>query len=173
MAGTGDAARDGRARVGPVRRTASAVTLRPPRPGEAGLLTAVCLQSKAHWGYDRAFMEACREELTLTEPDLDRARLQVALRDGAIVGVAEIALADDEADLEKLFVAPEAMGCGVGGMLFTWAVAACRQGGARRMIIEADPDAVAFYRKYGARDDGQSPSGSIPGRFLPRLVLDL
>ena len=173
MAGTGDAARDGRAGLRPARGSASTVTLRPPRPGEAGVLTAVCLQSKAHWGYDRAFMKACRAELTLAEADLDRGRLQVAQRAGAIVGVAEIALADGEASLEKLFVIPEAMGCGVGSMLFTWAVAACRQGGARRMVIEADPDAAAFYSKHGARDAGQSLSGSIPGRFLPRLVLDL
>ncbi|MEP4562000.1 MAG: GNAT family N-acetyltransferase, partial [Nitratireductor sp.] len=149
-----------------MRGSASAVTLRPPRPGEAGLLTTVCLRSKAHWGYDRAFMEACRAELMLAEADLDRGRLRVAQRDGAIVGVAEIALADDEASLEKLFVVPEAMGCGVGGMLLEWAMATCRHGGALRMVIEADPDAAAFYRKYGARDAGRSPSGSIPGRFL-------
>ena len=33
---------------------------------EADCLTALCMRSKAHWGYDAAFMHACREELRMT-----------------------------------------------------------------------------------------------------------
>jgi hypothetical protein len=39
--------------------------------------------------------------------------------------------------------------------------------------IEADPDAVRFYQRMGARLAGSAASGSIPGRTLPRLILDL
>jgi hypothetical protein len=45
--------------------------------------------------------------------------------------------------------------------------------GARRVFIEADPDAAPFYRRMGARDAGLAPSGSIAGRMLPRLVFEL
>jgi hypothetical protein len=41
------------------------------------------------------------------------------------------------------------------------------------MVIEADPDAVGFYRRLGAVDYGTAPSGSIPGRLIPRLKLRL
>jgi hypothetical protein len=41
------------------------------------------------------------------------------------------------------------------------------------MIIEADPDAAPFYRRLGARDAGLAPSGSIAGRMLPKLVVEL
>ena len=34
-----------------------------PDEGECETLSALCLRSKAHWGYDSAFMEAVREEL--------------------------------------------------------------------------------------------------------------
>ncbi len=33
--------------------------VRPARSGEAVSLTALCLRSKAHWGYDAAFMRLC------------------------------------------------------------------------------------------------------------------
>ena len=33
-------------------------------------LTALCLASKAHWGYDAAFMAAVADELTMTEAQL-------------------------------------------------------------------------------------------------------
>ncbi len=36
--------------------------LRGALPGEAGLLTDLCLRSKAVWGYDAAFMAACRSK---------------------------------------------------------------------------------------------------------------
>jgi hypothetical protein len=39
-------------------------SIRRALPGEADLLTALTLRSKAYWGYDREFMEAARAELT-------------------------------------------------------------------------------------------------------------
>lgn len=147
--------------------------LRPPVAGEAEGLTALCLRSKAHWGYDTAFMAACREELTLDEADLSSGKVRIADLEGRAIGVAEISLEGEDGILEKLFVAPEAMGKGAGRLLLEWAVEACRGRGARRLVIDADPDAAAFYRRCGAVDAGQAPSESIPGRMLPRLVIDL
>lgn len=147
--------------------------LRAARVEELDALSALCLRSKAVWGYDKDFMNACRAELTLTPADLLTSRTQVAERDGKLLGVAQISTTDDVAHLEKLFVAPDLLRAGVGRCLFAWAIAAAREVGARVMIIEADPGAADFYRRMGARDDGVAPSGSIPGRFLPRLKLPL
>jgi hypothetical protein len=33
--------------------------------------------------------------------------------------------------------------------------------------------AAPFYRRMGAYDVGQAPSGSVPGRMLPKLVMNL
>ncbi len=149
------------------------ITLRPARPEEAAALTALCLRSKAVWGYDAAFLEACREELTLTPADLGGAGVIVAVLDGVAVGLAEISVAGESAELEKLFVEPGLLRGGVGRRLFTWAVEAARAQGAARMEIAADPGAADFYRRMGAVDDGEVASGSIPGRVLPRLKLGL
>ena len=147
----------------------------PRIPGVADLpaLSALCLRSKAVWGYDTAFMDACVAELTLTRADL--ATIDVALIDGdnGPVAVAQVAVEKDTADLLKLFVDPGAMGSGYGRRLFLWAVERARARGAMAMSIEADPDAAPFYEKMGAVRVGRAPSGSIPGRFLPRLSLGL
>lgn len=36
-------------------------------------------------------------------------------------------------------------------------------------MIDAGPGAVGFYQAMGAERAGTAPSGSIPGRTLPRL----
>jgi GNAT superfamily N-acetyltransferase len=80
---------------------------------------------------------------------------------------------DLEADLLKLFVEPKALRSGTGRALLAWATDVAKKLGATRLTIDADPDAAAFYRGMGACDVGQTPSGSIPGRMLPKLAMNL
>ena len=62
---------------------------------------------------------------------------------------------------------------GTGKALRVWATDVAKKLGATRLIIEADPDAAPFYRKMAAYDVGQAPSGSVPGRMLPKLAMNL
>jgi hypothetical protein len=48
-----------------------------------------------------------------------------------------------------------------------------RESGFRSLEVHSDPHAVEFYRRRGARLVGTIPSGSIPGRVLPLLRIDL
>jgi GNAT superfamily N-acetyltransferase len=149
------------------------LTLRTPRPDEAIALTELCLRSKAVWGYDEHFMEACRAELTITPGKMNSSYFQVAESDGRVVGVAQITLKEGIAELSSLFVEPAQLRCGAGRQLFDWAKRAARVAGAAYLVIEADPYAAGFYRRMGAIDAGTVPSGSIPGRMLPLLKLSL
>ena len=149
------------------------IQLRDARQSELPTLSELCLRSKAVWGYDDAFMAACRTELTLRPGELQSTYLQVAVRDCTIVGLAQVKVADTDADLLKLFVEPALLRSGVGRLLFEWAAARARGLGAVRMKIEADPGAAPFYQRMGARDAGLAPSQSIPGRMLPRMEMDL
>jgi N-acetylglutamate synthase-like GNAT family acetyltransferase len=155
------------------QRSKAGLRLRAANPGDLAALTALCLRSKAVWGYDAAFMEACRDELTLTRRDLDTSQIQVAERDGVVVGVAQVSVAGAQASLDKLFVEPRMLRTGAGRELFAWCVEAARKQGARALAIEADPGAADFYHRMGAHRVGIAPSGSIPGRMLPLLKLDL
>jgi len=147
--------------------------IRQPRADELPALSALCLRSKGHWGYDAAFLEACRDELTIREADLARWPMAVLEEAGVPVGLVQIAAEAGVADLMKIFVDPAAIGRGHGARLFDWAVAEARARGAERITIEADPGAAPFYESRGARIVGEAPSGSIPGRVLPLLELSL
>ena len=118
-------------------------------------------------------MEACRSELTIEPCELRSSSIAVAEENGKIIGVAQIKLVGSEADLLKLFVEPTMLRGGVGMTLFLWAINEATTMGANRVVIEADPDAAPFYRRMGAEDCGLAPSGSIPGRMLPKLVKEL
>jgi hypothetical protein len=49
----------------PMNAGARTVSLRPARAEEGDLLTDLAFRSKAYWGYDEAFMAACRDELVM------------------------------------------------------------------------------------------------------------
>jgi GNAT superfamily N-acetyltransferase len=149
------------------------MVLRPALPGEAEILTELCLRSKAVWGYDAAFMAACRAELTITAQDFARSQIRVAVQDGRVIAMAQLAQHGRIADIDKLFVDPAALRTGAGRQLFAWCVATARAAGAVAITVVADPDAAGFYRRMGMQDDGTVPSGSIPGRRLPKLHLGL
>jgi GNAT superfamily N-acetyltransferase len=149
------------------------IALRPGRAEDCPGLTDLCLRSKAHWGYDADFMALCVPALTVTEANLGPRRLVLAEAAGAMLGMAELTVDGGVAELEKIFVAPEALGQGVGRALMDWAMARAREQGARRLEVLADPHALAFYERMGARQLGWAPSDAIPGRRLPRMAIAL
>jgi predicted N-acetyltransferase YhbS len=146
----------------------TAVTLRPAAPAEADLLTALIRRSKAYWGYDAEFMQRAAPELALTASELRRMDALVAQDpDGAVVGVAAV---DHEAVpplLELLFVAPEAIGAGIGTTLLQAALRSAAARGLRELTIVSDPNAEPFYRAHGAIPAGDQVCGT--GRSLPVL----
>lgn len=145
------------------------IVLRAAASHELTDLNALCLRSKAYWGYDPAFMAACVPVLTLTDADLHGDLLCVAERDGSVAGLAQLSFDPDTAEIDRLFVDPDAMGAGVGRALFAWCVDTARVREERKLRIEADPGAVPFYERMGARVVGQAPSDAVAGRMLPVL----
>lgn len=131
------------------------------------------MTSKARWGYDAVFMEACRAELSISAADFAKAHIHVAEKGGKLAGMAQLMIEGASAELDKLYIHPDFIGAGIGRALFEWAVRQARDAGAKTMTIDADPDAAAFYRRMGAVDNGQSHSGSIPGRMLPHMRFDM
>ena len=132
------------------------------------------MRSKAHWGYDAAFMKMSAASLTVSEDDIVAGRVLVATDDaGRVIGVAGVLPEGETADLDVLFVDPTAIGSGAGRLLFDAAVALAGRLGARRMTILADPNAAPFYERMGARYLRHAPSDAIPGRTLPLYECDL
>lgn len=145
--------------------------IRPATPTDLAAMADVTMRSKAHWGYSTAFLDACRDELTPTEADLGPGL--AVWDDGRIGGVALVRVPGEAAELFSLFIAPEAMGRGVGSALFDWACDHARQRGARSIGLDADPFAEGFYLRKGMQRVGEVPSETWPDRMLPRMELAL
>lgn len=143
--------------------------IRPARPAELAQLSALTVRSKAHWGYDAAFMAAVRDDLTLSPDYLDRTQAFVLEQGGRILGYYGLRDHPDEAELADLFLDPAAIGRGYGRRLWQHAVATARSRGHRHMRFESDPHAEGFYLAMGARRYGERESALIPGRKLPLM----
>jgi predicted N-acetyltransferase YhbS len=148
--------------------------IRSARADEVARLSDLAFRSKAYWGYPDAFMEACREELSLDAADLEQDVVFVLERAGAVLGFYALEpLSAVDVELGLLFVEPSEMGRGIGRRLLAHACAEARRRGWRRIVIQSDPNAAAFYTSCGARAIGVKPSASIPDRSLPLLEIDL
>ena len=147
--------------------------IRRARPDEADALSALAARSKAHWGYDTAFLERVRDAMTLRPEDVDLHEVWVLeSTDGTPIGYHRV-IPGDPAELEDLWVEPSSIGSGAGRRLFEHAVAVARGGGASALEIDADPNALGFYERMGAVLIGETPSTLIPGRMLPRLRISV
>ena len=147
--------------------------IREARPLEAPTVSALALRSKGHWGYDDAFLEACRAELTFSEEDCASGDLFVAESDGVIAGFHFLRVDGArraEAELVALFVDPPWIGHGLGRLLLRHSLELAAARGVVEVHLEADPGAEPFYLHHGARRTGEVASGSIPGRVLPLLT---
>ena len=126
--------------------------------------------------YSGEFIESCREELTISPEEI--------AEDGVVFVVAEVRktivgfyalkqLSSVEFDLEALYVDPPHIGNGYGSFLLDHAVSAVQKRCGERLQIQSDPNATGFYASAGACQIGTRESGSIPGRFLPLLEIDV
>lgn len=150
--------------------------IRPAVGAEAKLLTSLALRSKAVWGYTPEFMRACREELTVTPEKMadDRFHYFVCATEQELKGFYALARLDEQTyELEALFVEPDQFGSGIGRALMSHAQGVATSLGARKLIIQGDPNAEHFYQAMGAVKTGDKESASIPGRFLPLFELVL
>jgi GNAT superfamily N-acetyltransferase len=148
------------------------VRIRSARPGEAPALGALCVRSKAHWGYDAEFMRLSHRSLQIDAAAIDAGRVLVATDEhGGLLGVADCCSLPQPGafDLLHLFVDPRALRQGVGRALFEAACAWCVAQGATKLVILSDPNAAAFYQRLGASLIGEAASDAIPDRALPLL----
>ncbi len=145
------------------------LTLRRARPDEAGVLSDLALASKRIWGYDQAFIESCRAELTFSPGEVERRLFVVADRGGLVVAFYSVDGEPPVGELGNMWVRPGEIGSGLGRVMWQDAMARAAASGFEYLEIGADPNAEGFYRKMGAERISVTPSESIPGRMLPLM----
>jgi GNAT superfamily N-acetyltransferase len=134
------------------------------------------MRSKAHWGYSNDFMESCRDEISLTtENILDSKCVYIlAEKKSTLLGYFGLEkLSEANYELVALFVAPDAMGKGIGKLLINHAVQMVSDFSGSSMLIHSDPHAADFYLAAGAIQIGSVESKSIENRLLPLFEINL
>jgi GNAT superfamily N-acetyltransferase len=131
---------------------------------DAARLREIAYAAKAHWGYDERLVREWADSI-----DVDDGRIVLVEDD---VAWASLVPRGEVCVLEDLWVEPAAMGRGVGTKLFRRAAERARELGATRLEWGAEPNAIGFYEKMGARylRDGEP---SEWGRILPVMGVDL
>ena len=143
---------------------------------DAPLLTALAIRSKAHWGYDSAFMAKCRDELSHLPADfIDKNSIYGVYECGNTIGgfYKLVVVNPEELELEALFVEPSLIGKGIGKILFLNALSKANAFGALALITQSDTNAEGFYLNMGGAHIGYCGSGSIDGRQLPVIRFDV
>jgi GNAT superfamily N-acetyltransferase len=147
--------------------------IRRAEPGEAAALSDLALNAKAVWGYDAAFIAACRAELSVRPESIRRDPTYLIEAEGRVLGFYQLRIYGAVGDVRLMFVAPEALRAGLGRRLWAHLEDTAQTAGVRRLEVDSDPHAEGFYRAMGMRHVGEAPSGSIPGRMLPHLAKEL
>lgn len=149
--------------------------LRKAYPDESADLSALARRSKAHWGYDRFFLEQVHSELEVGLRSIAAGQVFVIELADELIGFCALDLEDDTAELTHCFVDPAHLRQNYGRLLWNYAVRELRRSHpeTRRLRIISDPHAAGFYRRCGARTDGFEPAAHDPKRLLPRLIYSI
>jgi GNAT superfamily N-acetyltransferase len=130
---------------------AAVVLIRRGSADERARLKEIAVASKGHWGYEPERVREWADRGDFDRETLDRLALFVAEADGRAIGWASVESRGEAAWLADLWVEPAWIGNGVGTSLFRRAAEHARERGARVLEWEAEPNALGFYEKMGAR----------------------
>lgn len=142
---------------------------------EAGVLSALAIESKAHWGYAASVMALWQEDLRVSSAKIVSNPTWVAEADGEIAAFYTLLQSRDSWRLDNFWVSPRHMRRGIGRMLLRHALQLAFGEGALKVTVDSDPNAEAFYLTCGATRCGEvaAPISGQPDRVRPQLVFNV
>ncbi|HCC35569.1 MAG TPA: GNAT family N-acetyltransferase [Ruminococcaceae bacterium] len=104
----------------------------------------------------KVFVEEQHVPLSEELDDYDKEALHIlVLTDGLPVGCGRVYLRDDTAKLGRIAVLKEYRGSGAGFRLCEELISAAIEMGAKTLILDAQTQAVGFYKKLGFKEEGE------------------
>ena len=142
---------------------------------EASALSAMAVDAKQYWRYSSQDIERWRPLLAVTAADIAANPALVAEIDDAVVGFYLLVPGAKAWALEHPWVAPAFARHGIGRALLAHAASTALRAGATSLVIDADPNAEAFYVACGAVCEGAiaAPIEGAIRRVRPQLSLRL
>lgn len=170
------------------------LNIRPTQLSEHTAFSRLAKRSKQYWGYPDEYLELWDEELTYTEQDLrfDRHDYYSGWLGDELVGFCSVSIperdslqalvrpwpdnlpaVDECLELYAMFVHPDYIGQGYGGVLLRHAMGEAERMNAAGLLIQSEPRAQGFYQHHGAIKVGAYHSKFIAGRELPMMLIAL
>ena len=138
--------------------------IRGARPGERAALTELQRRAALMWEEDRAALLADPEAIDIPQSMIDEGHVFVAEREGRVLGFGVVLQrSDHEAELDGLYVEPDAWGEAIGRQLMHHAEVLARSGGARLLNVVANGRAVGFYEACGFQTVREVETAFSPG----------
>jgi GNAT superfamily N-acetyltransferase len=150
----------------------TAIFIRSAKPDEGARLQEIAVQAKGFWGYEPEKVRTWADRGNFSPQGLRELTVFVAETEGRPIGWGSVIPKGDVCWLEDLWIEPDWIGKGVGGRLFRHAARHARGLGAKRLEWEAEPNAIGFYEKMGARYLRESEPTEW-GRRLTVMGVDL
>ncbi len=124
--------------------------IRDAKLDEIGALEHLQTRASMIWDDDRVFLLANPGIIVLPDEQVRKGQVRVAVDGDTFLGfTAILALGAEAVELDGLFVDPDHMRRGIGAALVADVVARARAGGATRLEVTANTNALAFYRREG------------------------
>lgn len=151
----------------------SIAEIRDARRDEREMLRDLHQRSSLVWETDRPHLQAHPELFGIAAQVIAERRARVAVGvAGGLLGFSVISrLEPGVCELDDLFVAPEAMRCGVGTALVEDVVARAVAAGDCEIAVTANPDALGFYERVGFISGESVPTRFRPGVRMRRALV--
>jgi N-acetylglutamate synthase-like GNAT family acetyltransferase len=148
------------------------MVIRPANADEIDVLSQIAMEAKRYWDYPPEVIDSWHSTLTLEATHIDFAPPFVADQDGEVVGFYQL-IPGDRIELEHLWVKPKYMHKGIGKELMAHAITSAKKRGAKKMLIDADPHATAFYLSCGAYRVGETHEPVPDNKQRARHLLEI
>ena len=135
-------------------------------------LRSIAHDSEAHWGYDKEFMDAFDCKFNITEKFILNQPVYVLFRGSVPVAFWGLRQDLETWELEYFYVSEQDLGRGYGKQMWDHMINWCKEHKIRKIHFVTSHQAIGFYEKMGAVQDGMSQS-MIDGRTIPHFVYEL
>src|SRR5256885_9388414 len=94
----------------------------PAKPQDADALTEIAFAAKRHWGYPERWIRSWRDILKIRPEFIAENVTYVAMKNDRAMGFYLLTTESDGMHLDHLWIAPHALGRGIGRALFEHAL---------------------------------------------------
>jgi GNAT superfamily N-acetyltransferase len=143
--------------------------IRVARPDERERLIGLQRRASLMWEEDRDALLAHPDAIDIPADQIAEGHVFVFEEAGAVLGFGVVLPREDgDAELDGLFVEPDAWGRGIGRRLIDEAVAMARRRGCNALNVVANKRALGFYLACGFEALGEVPTRFSSGMAMVR-----